>query len=94
MNTPNQTTPAEMGDIDRDEQFCAAVWDALKADANDLRKQQRILLAFRAALQQSHTERDRLLREARDSIAFCSGSCDNSLIARIDAHLSRKDGAQ
>jgi len=27
-----------------------AVWDALKADANDLRKQQRILRAFRAAL--------------------------------------------
>jgi hypothetical protein len=34
----------------RDEAFCAAVWDALKADTNDLRKQQRILNAFRAAL--------------------------------------------
>ncbi len=30
--------------------FMDAVWDALKADANDLRKQQRILRAFRAAL--------------------------------------------
>lgn len=31
--------------------FMDAVWDALKADASDLRKQQRILKAFRAALE-------------------------------------------
>lgn len=31
--------------------FMDAVWGALKADANDLRKQQRILEAFRAALE-------------------------------------------
>jgi len=30
--------------------FMDAVWDALKADANDLRKQQRIIRAFRTAL--------------------------------------------
>lgn len=30
--------------------FMAAVWDALKSDANDLRKQKRILSAFRTAL--------------------------------------------
>lgn len=33
------------------EAFMASVWDALKADANDLRKQQRILKAFLAALE-------------------------------------------
>jgi len=32
-------------------EFMDAVWGALKADANDLRKQQRILKAFRAALE-------------------------------------------
>jgi Lar family restriction alleviation protein len=36
--------------IERDQAFMAAVWKALKADANDLRKQQRILAAYRAAL--------------------------------------------
>jgi hypothetical protein len=35
--------------VDVDQAFMAAVWDALKSDANDLRKQQRILSAFRAA---------------------------------------------
>ena len=35
---------------DVEQAFMAAVWDALKADATDLRKQQRILSAFRAAL--------------------------------------------
>lgn len=33
-----------------EEAFMSAVWDALKADASDLRKQQRILKAFHAAL--------------------------------------------
>ena len=33
-----------------EEGFMDAVWEALKADANDLRKQRRILEAFRAAL--------------------------------------------
>ena len=28
-----------------------------------------------------------LLREAREAISFCSGSCDKALVARIDAHL-------
>ena len=32
-------------------EFMIAVWEALKADTNDLRKQQRILKAFRAALE-------------------------------------------
>ena len=32
-----------------EEAFMDAVWSALKADANDLRKQQRILRAYRAA---------------------------------------------
>lgn len=46
-----RATPApEVAALDAEEQFMSAVWDALKADANDLRKQQRILTAFRAAL--------------------------------------------
>lgn len=42
--------PAEKWERTAEEAFTASVWDALKADANDLRKQQRILKAFRAAL--------------------------------------------
>lgn len=34
--------------VDVEQAFMAVVWDALKADATDLRKQQRILSAFRA----------------------------------------------
>lgn len=37
-------------DVDRDEAFCDIVWSALKGDHNDLRRQQIILRAFRAAL--------------------------------------------
>ena len=33
-----------------DEEFCAAVWEALKGDHNDLRRQQIILAAHRASL--------------------------------------------
>ena len=36
--------------VDRDEAFCDVVWSALKGDHNDLRRQQIILNAFRAAL--------------------------------------------
>ena len=47
-----------MNAIEAEKVFCAAVWDALKADANDLRKQQRILKAHRAALasEQPHAD--------------------------------------
>mgnify|MGYP007028080193 CR=1 FL=1 len=48
-------------------------------------------IAKRLAALQSPTDKegDRLLRAVRSGIAFCSGSCDKTLIARIDAHLSR-----
>jgi hypothetical protein len=45
-------TLAEALAVTTEEAFMSAVWDALKADASDLRKQQRILNAFRAALRQ------------------------------------------
>ena len=41
---------AEALAVPTEEAFMSAVWDALKADASDLRKQQRILKAFHAAL--------------------------------------------
>ena len=43
-------TPADGALASSESVFMDAVWDTLKADANDLRKQQRILRAFRAAL--------------------------------------------
>lgn len=36
--------------IEIEQPFCAAVWDALKGDHNDLRKQAIILVAFREAI--------------------------------------------
>lgn len=42
--------PARGVKLEDEQAFMGAVWDALKADAPDLGKQQRILVAFRAAL--------------------------------------------
>ena len=48
--------PAPAGvTVDQEQAFMAAVWDALKSDANDLRKQKRILSAFRSALSEGRT---------------------------------------
>ena len=46
-----------------DEQFCSAVWDALKGDHNDLRRQQIILEAHRSARTNTTTELVEALRE-------------------------------
>lgn len=55
------TRPTSVSD---DERFCAVVWDALKSDHNDLRKQQIILEAHRAARSASGlSERVRVLEE-------------------------------
>jgi hypothetical protein len=48
-----------------DQAFCAAVWDALKGDHNDLRRQQIILKAHRAALDAARAE----LAEMREAAA-------------------------
>jgi hypothetical protein len=45
-----------------DEQFCSAVWDALKGDHNDLRRQQIILEAHRSARTNTTTELVEALR--------------------------------
>jgi hypothetical protein len=47
----------------------------------------------RAALQQSHTEGDRLLAEAGNALSDIGRAVDGDLMDRIDAHLSSKDQA-
>lgn len=42
--------PAEADGVERDQRFMSEVWETLKSDSTDLRKQQRILAAFRASI--------------------------------------------
>jgi hypothetical protein len=50
-----EPAPAGVTVDDQEQAFMAAVWEALKADANDLRKQKRILSAFRSVLSGDRT---------------------------------------
>lgn len=50
LNALRASPSVDQGVVQEDEAFSAAVWDALKGDHNDLRKQAIILRAHRAAL--------------------------------------------
>ena len=82
-----------------EERLMDAVWNALKADANDLRKQQRILRAYRALTPaDAATAYARALEDARnaalDEVAARlepgSWICDGSELAEIVRAMKRE----
>lgn len=62
--------PARGVKLEDEQAFMGAVWDALKADAPDLGKQQRILVAFRAALSPAAQPVADVAAQAREAADF------------------------
>lgn len=84
---------------DVEEIFMSAVWGALKADANDLHKQRRILEAFRCAIDTQPDPRDaviaRLVEAAEKAAAFIEnlGFSENTVPTLHAAIAAAKGGA-